>query len=60
MSSTSIEAINALIDDLVLLGRAEDIEGELRLGAVDLPAELESVLIARKHAIIDATRLTMT
>ena len=47
------DAINALIDDLVLLGRAEDIESELQLEAVDLPAELESVLVAHKHAIIE-------
>ncbi len=47
------EAINALIDDLVLLGRAEDIESELQLEAVDLPNELESVLVAHKHAIIE-------
>lgn len=48
-----VEAINALIDDLVLLGRAEEIEGDLQLEAVDLPTELESVLVAHKHAIIE-------
>ena len=48
-----VQAINALIDDLVLLGTAEEIESDLRFEAVDLPAELESVLVAHKHAILE-------
>ena len=48
-----VQNINALIDDLVLLGTAEEIESDLRLEAVDLPAELTAVLEAHKHAILE-------
>ena len=48
-----VEAINALIDDLVLLARAEESEGDVKMEAVDLPSVLESVLVAHKHAIIE-------
>ncbi len=48
-----VQAINGLIDDLVVLGSAEDIESDLVLEAIDLRAELESVLMAHKHAILE-------
>jgi signal transduction histidine kinase len=48
-----VQTINALIDDLVLLGTAEEIESDLDLEEVDLAAELKSVLDAHKHAILE-------
>lgn len=48
-----VRTINALIDDLVLLGTAEEVEGDLLIEPVDLPAELKGVLEAHRHAILD-------
>jgi len=48
-----VRTINALVDDLVLLGTAEEVEDDLRIEAVDLPAELQGVLDAHRHAILE-------